>query len=217
MNKEARFQDLTDAEFTELDELLAQLDESNQAMDLSQADGFMTAVLLLPREVKPIEWMPFIFSDNPRTAKLLPAKAQNRLEELLYRRYRSIDRRLSQCLPLDPAIFEPEDEEGNPLQGEESVVALEPFAWGFLSAARTWSGLIDSDNEKLATALTGIWRLLPEESLGDFKESKRELLSESPLENLDDALADLAACVADIAAITRGFRTPSNPVSRKKR
>lgn len=198
---------LTNAELTELDELLAQLDEKNIAMDASEADGFMTAVLLLPNEVLPKDWMPCIFSADPLHAHLLSPKKQNRLEELLYRRYLDIDHTLSQGDALDPIVFDPEDDEGNLLQGEESIVALQPFALGFLAAAQTWNGLIDTDNEKIASALVGIWRHLPEEALGDFREIQQTLLSESPLEDLDDAIKDLALSVAEIASVTRGFKS----------
>ena len=56
------FKPLTNAELTELDELLAQMDEKNIAMDASEADGFMTAILLLPEEVLPKEWMPVSYT-----------------------------------------------------------------------------------------------------------------------------------------------------------
>ena len=46
---------LKEEEFTELDELLAQIDEKSMAMDASQADGFLTALCLLPKEVSPSE------------------------------------------------------------------------------------------------------------------------------------------------------------------
>ena len=52
---------MKEEEFTELDELLAQIDEKSMAMDASQADGFLTALCLLPKEVSPSEWMPMIF------------------------------------------------------------------------------------------------------------------------------------------------------------
>ena len=201
------FKPLTNAELTELDELLAQMDEKNIAMDASEADGFMTAILLLPEEVLPKEWMPYIFSADPTHAHLLSPKKQNRLEELLYRRYLDIYRALSQGEPLDPIVFDPEDENGNLLQGEESIVALQPFALGFLAAAQTWEGLIDIDNEKVTSALVGIWRHLPEEALGDFKDIQQTLLSESPLEDLDDAIKDVALSVAEIASVTRGFKS----------
>lgn len=199
-------QPLFDDEFVELDELLAQLDEENMAMDAAEADGFLTALHLLPQEVSPSEWMPMIFSASEEHQALLPQEDQDRLELLVYRRYREIGRLLSACKPLDPIVFDPEDENGNILTGEDSIVALEPFASGFLTTAQTWPGLLDTDNEALASALVGVWRHLPQDLMGDFEEIRLELLSESPLEDLDDAIADLATSVAEVAAITRGFK-----------
>ena len=130
---------------------------------------------------------------------------QTRLEELLYRRYREINHRLAQRQPIDPIVFDPEDDNGEPLTGEDEIVALQPFASGFLTAAQKWSGLLDSDNPEVTSALVGVWRHLPEEEIGDFASVRDELLSESPLENLDDAIEDIAICIKQIASVTRGF------------
>lgn len=197
---------LNESEFIEFDELLCMLDEGNLAMNASQADGFMTAVLLLPKEVSPREWMPLIFASPETQAYYLDETHQDRLEELTYRRYREINRTLVSCKPIDPIVFDPEDDFGNPLVGEEEIVALQPFASGFLTAAQTWPGLLDNDDPTVSSALIGIWRHLPDDEIGDFLETRQTLLSESPLENLDDAIADVATSVAEIAAITRGFK-----------
>lgn len=202
---------LKDNEFVELDELLAQLDEKSLAMDASQADGFLTALCLLPKEVSPIEWMPMILCAPSAAASKLPEPDQTRLEELLYRRYREINSRLAHLKPIDPIVFEPEDENGVLLQGEAEIVALEPFASGFLTAAQQWSGLLDSEDSTVTSALIGIWRHLPDEEIGDFAKIREELLSESPLENLDDAIEDIAVCIKQIASVTRGFKEKTQP------
>ena len=196
---------LKDDEFVELDELLAQLDEDSLAMDASQADGFLTALCLLPQEVPSTEWMPLIFCAPTAKPSVLKEPLQTRLEELLYRRYREINHRLAQRQPIDPIVFDPEDDNGEPLTGEDEIVALQPFASGFLTAAQKWSGLLDSDNPEVTSALVGVWRHLPEEEIGDFASVRDELLSESPLENLDDAIEDIAICIKQIASVTRGF------------
>ena len=196
---------LKDDEFVELDELLAQLDEDSLAMDASQADGFLTALCLLSQEVPPTEWMPLIFCAPTAKPSVLKEPLQTRLEELLYRRYREINHRLAQRQPIDPIVFDPEDDNGEPLTGEDEIVALQPFASGFLTAAQKWSGLLDSDNPEVTSALVGVWRHLPEEEIGDFASVRDELLSESPLENLDDAIEDIAICIKQIASVTRGF------------
>ena len=45
---------VTDDEFVEADELLASIPVEAEAMDLAEADGFMTAVQLLPKTPEPI-------------------------------------------------------------------------------------------------------------------------------------------------------------------
>ena len=69
-----------------------------------------------------------------------------------------------------------------------------------------WPGLREEDNEALASALIGILRHMPEELAGDLLPMQEQLNEESPFENYDDALGDLAESVARVAEITRGWR-----------
>ena len=199
-------QPLTDDEFVELDELLCSLDESLGAMDAAEMDGFLTGILLLPQEVSPSEWMPMIFSVTDIPGEFADAQAQDRLEELVYRRYKQIDHQLATLQDIDPITFDVEDEEGNLLDGEEEIIALEPFALGFLHAAQTWLGLLDTEESDLMSAMLAIFRHLPPEARGDMEEMYEELQREAPLEHLDDAIADIAQSVKEIAAVTRGFQ-----------
>ena len=61
-------------------------------------------------------------------AALADPDEQDRLEELIYRRYRSIDTTLARCRPIDPIIYEIEDNRGRPVRGADSVAAVIPFA-----------------------------------------------------------------------------------------
>lgn len=56
--------------------------------------------------------------------------------------------------------------------------------------------------------MIGILRHLPQESLGDLEKSKEFLDKEVPLDNLPEALSDLASCVAQIAKATHGYEMP---------
>lgn len=211
---------LKENEFVLLDELLSQIDEKSIAMDASQADGYLTALCLLPQEISPSEWMPLIFCAPGATRSSLEEQKQTLLEELLYRRYKEINYRLAHLQPIDPIVYDPEDDNGNPLHGEEELVALKPFASGFLTAAQTWPGLLDSEEPAVASSLIGIWRHLPDDEIGDFAPVRDELLSDSPLENLDDAIEDMALCIKQVAAVTRGFankKTLSNPKKHTRR
>ena len=197
---------LDEAEYVELGELFASFPEEFEPVEPDYMDGFLTALLCLPEEPSPAQWMPFLFDKNGHPNACLPNDTdQDRLEELIYRRYREIDRTLARCEAIDPIIYEVEDERGHPVRGYESIAAVIPFALGFYEVIDRWKGLKDSDNETINSALLGILRHLPNEIAGDIEEIKNELDLESPLENLDQALEDISLSVAEIASVTRGF------------
>lgn len=203
---------LTDDEFVEIGELLASIPEPWESMEPDRMDGFLTAIVLLPEPVSASAWMPFVFDEEGRPDAMLVNEAdQRRLEDLVYRRYRTIENDLSRCRAIDPIVYDVEDESGRPVGGWEAIAALEPFAAGFLEAMNRWPGLRETGNELVDSALLGILRHLPEELLGDMQEVKEELEFESPLENLKQALEDLAESVAEIASVTRGFTPRTEP------
>lgn len=197
---------LNDEEFVEIGELLAEIPEPYEPMEADAMDGYLTALLLLPEEPGPSNWMPFVFDAEGRAEAVLPdEKAHRRLEELVYRRYRSLDWDLAHTKMLDPIIYPIEDEKGRPVRGFDSIAAVTPFALGFLEACERFPGLREHDDELVSSALLGIFRHLPEELIGDLAAIKEDLDLESPLENLDQAVDDIAASVAEIASVTRGF------------
>ena len=58
------------------------------------------------------------------------------------------------------------------MTGKAAIEALEPFALGFLEAAQTWPGILDTNSRAVARSLHGVLRHLPEEALGDFAQVK---------------------------------------------
>jgi len=54
-------QDLSDAEFAELDDLLAGVPEPLEPLDAVMLDGFLCGVLVQPEIVAVDDWMPFVF------------------------------------------------------------------------------------------------------------------------------------------------------------
>ena len=68
------------------------------------------------------------------------------------------------------------------------------------------------------SAMLAIFRHLPPEARGDMEAMYEELQREAPLEHLDDAIADIAQSVKEIAAITRGFQEEKKkePTKEKK-
>lgn len=195
-------------EMGELDELLASMDEKYQSMDASEADGFMTAVQLLPNKIPTRQWLSPILSTVDLTPKFQDPQKEKRLVSLLRKRFEEIGETLKNSELIDPIIFDVEDDLGNVIEGKESLRALEPFALGFLEANQRWEGLLESENPKISESLIGILRHLPQESLGDLEKSKEILDKEVPLDNLPEALSDLASCVAQIAKATHGYEMP---------
>ncbi len=188
---------LSEDEFAELDELLAEIGEEHRAMAADEADGFLTGLLLNPQEASPDEWIGYVLDENGRTPEELDEDTLYRLEDLLYRRYLEIDRQLAARNPLDPVILEDEEDEASD--------ELTPFAIGFLTSMKTFPGLLEVDAPEVRGALVGILRHLPEELQGDLEETIRKVNEESPLDGSAEALDDLVACVAEIAEVTRGF------------
>ena len=58
----ATARDLTDAEFAELDELLAAIHHSYEACDAVMLDGFLCGVLVQPVLLEPQTWLPHVFN-----------------------------------------------------------------------------------------------------------------------------------------------------------
>lgn len=198
---------LGDDEFVELGELLAALPETCSPMEPDRLDGYLTAIALMPEDVPPSAWMPYVFDENADPAAVLDDEDDEaRLEELIYRRFCQIEDQLRRCRPIDPIIYDVEDESGRPLGGWEAIAALAPFASGFHEACGRWPSLTNAEDELVRSALLGIWRHLPEEELGDLSDIKNDLELESPLETLKEAIEDVAVSCAEIASVTRGFR-----------
>ena len=97
---------VTDDEFVETDELLASIPVEAEAMDLAEADGFMTAVQLLPKTPETKDWLPHILSTvGAKDAGTGNAASDKRLRALLLKRFHQIGDQLAQAVPLDPVYL----------------------------------------------------------------------------------------------------------------
>jgi yecA family protein len=199
---------MTGEELADADELLAQIGVAYESMDLSEADGFITGVLLLSEPPKTFEWIAAVLSTNGKKGTTGKEALDRKLVQLLRKRFAETEYRLKNSLPLDPVYYEEEGEDGEILSGKASLVALEPFALGFLESMQKWPELSESGNTKIAAALPGILRHLPEYALGDFAKAKAELDKTTPLADLPEALSDMASCIAEIANQVHGYAIP---------
>ena len=86
---------LSDEEFILLGELLAGIPEPYEPMEADHLDGYLTALVCLPKRPPVGEWMLRVFDVRSRPeAVLADRRAQQDLEDLVFRRFNSIERDL---------------------------------------------------------------------------------------------------------------------------
>jgi uncharacterized protein len=210
---------LTDAEVSELDELLMSAPDDRDPLDVAMLDGFLAGVLLQPEPLLTADWLPLVFDAQGR-ATILPGAPQavERATDLINRRHQELAAYIAAREPFDPIIFELEDENGKALGGKAAIGALEPWAAGFANALDTFPALFDcaESDDNGAAALIGILRHLPveDDESGDEGQraarSKADIDRDVPLADLDEAIDDLVASVLDLADISR----PRRPAER---
>lgn len=186
-----------------LGELLAAMPEAFIPMEADMLDGYLTAIALLKTPPKTEEWLPFVFDmDGNTRAKLPNAQLQAELRKLIFARGEEIERQILSEKAIDPIIYDDEDEEG---ESEGDFSALAPFSDGFAFACANWPELLNSQDKAVQAALVGILRYesKSEDEPADEEAVIEEIEEEMAFADIDEALADLAACVQEIAEVTR--------------
>ncbi len=214
----ASAQDLGDAEFAELDELLAQVPEPLEPLDVVMLDGFIAAVVVQPELIGAERWLPYVFdAGGHRWGEAEPSAEQLRARELILRRHAAINRSLAEYRRFEPLILEP-DEPADAATGAEAGLdatlrAILPWVAGFEFAASIFPGLAGVDDDAVATTLARLYRFLPAES-----ENEQEVVAivarEIPISSLDAAIDEVIACVADLYDMTEPLRFQVETVRR---
>jgi uncharacterized protein len=227
----AAVQDLSDAEFAELDELLAGIPEPLEPLDAVMLDGFIAGVLVQPELIDAERWLPHVFdAGGHRWGEAEPGPEQLRVRELIARRYAAMNRSLAEFGGFDPLILEPDEavevdataatsEPAAPAEtsGEPPLDAMTrailPWVAGFEFAASIFPALYELDDEAVATTLTRLYRFLPAE--GAEEEATAALLAkERPLASLDAAIEEVIVCVAELYDLTARARYQVETVRR---
>ncbi|MEO6565205.1 MAG: UPF0149 family protein [Casimicrobiaceae bacterium] len=209
---------LSDQDIVTLGELLATIPEDNHPLDVSMLDGYLVGVLLQPEMVLPSAWLSPIFSDVEGQSAFPDLDTAQQATGLIMRRYNELNACILTAEPVDPIVFELEDDAGQALAGKKGIAALEPWAIGFMVALEEFPSLANASarDDELASALIGIMRHLPpppeSDSPGraDYVAQRAQVDQDAPLLDLDDAIDELATCVLEAAAITR----PNRPQTR---
>jgi len=220
-------QDLSDAEFAELDDLLADVPEPLEPLDAVMLDGFLCGVLVQPEIVAVDAWMPFVFdAGGHRWGEAEPSPEKMRAHALVLRRHAALNRSLAEFGAFDPFVLEPlgaagsedldaeRDAGAGPTAPADPIgAALLPWVAGFEQALHLLPGLAQLEDRAIATILARLFRFLPEsedDPHGIFAIVERE----RPLGSLDEAIAEVVACVADLHQLTEPLRYKVDPVRR---
>ena len=223
--------DLNDAEFAELDELLAATPEPLQPLDASMLDGYLCGVIVQPRLIELDEWLPNIFDyDGGQLPQSVDTVWLDRITALVSRRHAALSKGLAEDGWFDPVVLDvEEDTELEPLPEDASEDdrlsratyealgpvsrALMPWVAGFQHAALCFPELADLPNDDVAAALARLYRHLPAET-PEEKEVVATLNLEHPLKDMDDAVEELVVCVADLADLTEAERYRVDTIRR---
>ena len=232
----ATAQDLTDAEFQELDGLLALVPEPLEPLDVVMLDGFIAGVVVQPELIDPEQWLPYVFdAGGHRWGAAEPEPEQIRARALILRRHAAINRSLAEFGGFDPFILEPPTPEeaaafdaaqvgadalpadvAEPAPLDPVTEALLPWIAGFEFAASIFPALDETGDDAVATTLARLFRYLP---VDDEDEAGREIAEvmarEAPIGSLDDAIADVIACVAELYDLTEPLRYQVETVRRE--
>jgi uncharacterized protein len=221
-------QDLSDAEFAELDDLLAQIPEPLEPLDAVMLDGFLCGVVVQPMLVDIDAWLPYVFdAGGHRWGEAEPSAELLRARTLIQRRHAALNRSIAEFGGFDPFVLEPlgpdADAEATPGFEVEAdgaapaldpiVAALLPWVAGFEQALQVLPGLAEMSEPAVQMTLARLFRFLPENE-DEPNEIAVLLARERPLASLDEAIADVVACVAELYELTAPLRYKVDVVRR---
>jgi uncharacterized protein len=217
--------DLTDAEFAELDDLLAATPEPLQPLDAVMLDGFLCGVIVQPVLLETEAWLPHVFDfDSQPLPDGVDAAWLARTRELIERRHAALNRAMADEGWFDPFILEPDEDaptepategEADPLDGLSEVSRpVAPWVAGFHFATVCFPDLVEIPEDDVMSALARVMRHLPVET-DEEREVVATLDRELPLKTLDDAIEELVSSVADLYDLTMDERYKVETVRRE--
>jgi uncharacterized protein len=257
--------DLTDAEFGELDELLAATPEPLEPLDAVMLDGYLCGVIVQPVLLEPATWLAHVFDfDGRPLPDAVDARWLERTRSLILRRHAVLNRSLDEDGWFDPLVIEEPlaDEPGGDLEsaaaaglgnaaageggsaaaadgeggdpggapaddaaderdesagqvGLDTVSrALMPWVAGFQHACAAFPDLDEMDDDTVHAALARLYRHLPAET-DEERELVETMRREAPLADIDAAVEDMVAAVADLYDVTREIRYKVETVRRE--
>lgn len=203
---------LSDEEFQQLDELLAQVPAPLRGLDLMALDGFLAGVLLQPRPVPAARWLPLVSDEQGRA---LPASwmGARRLQELVMRRHDELDAAIEARRWFDPWITDVDESQAP----RETVL---PWVLGFGCACGVFTALTEgpgSDAPELIEALAQIYQHLDAEDLEDAEALIEEIETLEPPATLEEAVESLVRGCLLLADLSRPQKASAKSTQRPRR
>ena len=183
-----------DQDIQHLQDLLDRVPEPLQPLDVSAVDGFLCGLLLQSNEIGAASWLPYITDVEARG---LPTGFDaSRLQELVLRRHRYLQRTIAAREWFDPWVFE--------LDGEASVSdCVLPWVAGFATAMDRFPGLMQLDDPLLLEPLALIYLHFDAQDLEDADALQQMIDTLEPPKDLAEAVQDIVRSVMLLADISR--------------
>jgi uncharacterized protein len=145
--------DLTDAEFDELDDLLAATPEPLQPLDSAHLDGFLCGVLVQPQIYERETWLPIVFDldGRPLPADVDPAWLA-RCTQLIERRLDAMNHALVEGEDFQPLLWFDEEAQAR-ADAEEPQASMALWLEGFDLALERLPALVSLEDEAVAEVL----------------------------------------------------------------
>ena len=155
-------QDLSDAEFGELDALLAAIPEPLDPLDAVMLDGFLCGVIVQPVLLDVDAWLPYVFdAGGHRWGEAEPSAEQRRARALILRRHAALNRGIAEFGGFDPCILMPDEGDAPEPSGDPIVAALGPWVAGFAQAVHLLPALVELEDSTAEARLARLFRFLP--------------------------------------------------------
>ena len=157
---------LSDAELTELEQLLDSLPAPLEPLDISALDGYLCGVLLQPQPVPASQWLRW--AGDVEGQALPPGPQAQRLATLAQRRHAELEQAIAQRQWFDPWVFEVDVEaEAQDLSASDLTL---PWVAGFAAAMDRFSGLMAMDHPGLLEPLAILYAGFDPDDLEDADE-----------------------------------------------
>jgi uncharacterized protein len=190
---------LSDAELTELEQLLDSLPAPLEPLDISALDGYLCGVLLQPQPVPAAQWLRWV--GDVEGQALPPGPQAQRLAALAQRRHDELDRAIAQRQWFDPWVFEVDaGADAHDLSPSELTL---PWVAGFAAAMDRFGGLLALDHPGLLEPLAVLYAGFDPEDLEDADELLAVIETLEPPSSLDEAVEDLVRSVLLLADVSR--------------